>query len=70
MGDADSGGGGSGLEGSLAKEMPPSSMLQRNAVFPEGPGVGTAKGAQPQPLRPRRPQLQTHQTPLPLWGLL
>lgn len=70
MGDADAGSGGSGLDGSLAKEMPLSSVLQRNRVFPKGLGVGTAKGTQPQPPRPRRHQLQTYQAPLPLWGLL
>lgn len=68
MGDADTGG--SGLEGSLAKEVSPSSVLQRNGVFPKGPGMGTAMGTQPRPLQPHRPRLQTHQPPLPSQGLL
>lgn len=68
MGNADAGGGGSGLDGSLAKEMARNSVLERNGVFPRGPG--TAKGTQLQPLWPRRPQPQTHQNPLPLWWLL
>lgn len=70
MGNADAGGGGSGLDGSLAKEMSRSSVLERNGVFPKGPGPGTAKGTQLQPLRPRRPQPQIRQNPLPLWWLL
>lgn len=37
-GDTDTGGGGTGLDGSLAKEMSPSTILQGNRVLPKSPG--------------------------------
>lgn len=37
MGGTDTGGGGTGLDGSLAREMSPSTILQGNRVLPKSP---------------------------------